>query len=97
MKVKEIINLECWDLWKGFIWQDTYAENIIDIKESDLPKTADDYDWSWCEVPELNPKYSREEIKIVVEFYYEDDEPYYDEPFIRISKWESELWEERNA
>lgn len=97
MKVKEVINLECWDKWKGFIWRDTYYEDIYEIKEEYLPANADEYDWNWYELPEENPADSREEIKIVVEFYEEDAEPYWDEPFIRISKWESELWEEYNS
>ena len=102
MKVKEIINFECWDKWSGLIWRDTYAENIFEIKESDLPKTADEYPWDWYEIPEdwfeeseesLEDK--KEYIKIVVEFYKEDEEPYWDEPFIRISKREIDIYKER--
>ena len=97
MKVKEVIKFEGWTDGSGRSWQDTYAENIIDIAESELPKTADDYDWSWYETPEDNPEDYGRDTKIIVEFYAEDAEPGWDEPLAKISKWESELWKERNA
>jgi predicted nucleotidyltransferase len=97
MKVREIITLECWVYGSGRSWQDTYADNIVEIKESELPKTADEYDWSWYDLPEERPEDSGEDINIIVEFYAEDAEPGYDDPLVKISKRESDLWEDRNA
>ena len=97
MKVKEVIKFEGWTDGSGRKWQDTYAENIIEIKESELPKTADDIDWDWYETPEDNPEDHGRDTKIIVEFYAEDAEPGWDEPIARFSKWESDLWKERNA
>jgi predicted nucleotidyltransferase len=97
MKVKEVIKLEGWIDGSGRSWQDTYAENTIEIKESELPKTANDYDWSWYDLPAEDPEDSGEDTKIIVEFYAEDAEPGYDEPLAKISKWESDLRKERNA
>ena len=95
MKVKEVITFECW-IDEMHIWTDTYAENVYEIEESELPKTADDYDWSWYDFPE-NPKDLIRDIKIVVEFFAGDAMPEHDVPIVRFSKWESELWKERNA
>lgn len=97
MKVKEVIKFEGWIDGSGRSWQDTYAENIIEIKESELPKTADDIDWDWYETPEENPEDYGRDTKIIVEFYAEDAMPEHDEPIARFSKWESDLWKERNA
>jgi len=97
MKVKEVIKFECWIDGSGRKWQDTYAENIIEIAESELPKTADDIDWDWYDLPDENPEDSGEDLKIIVEFYSADDMPEHDEPIAKISKWVSDLWKERNA
>lgn len=96
MKVKEVIRLLGWTHGSGFSWNETFAENIIEIKESELPKTASDYDWSWYDVPEENPEVYGKDTKIVVEFYAFDAHPDFDDPIAKISKWESDLWIERN-
>ena len=93
MKVKEVIKFECW-IDEMRIWTDTYAENVYEIEESDLPKSADEYDWDWYDLPE-NPKDLIRDIKIVVEFFAEDAMPEHDEPIIKFSKWESEIFKER--
>ena len=97
MKVKEVIKFAHWVDGSGYSWEDTYAENVIEIKESELPKTADDYDWDWYDLPDENPEDSGEDLKITVEFYSEDDQPEHDEPLAKISKWVSDLWKERNT
>jgi len=100
MKVKEVIKFECWvDGMR--IWQNTYAENVFEIEESYLPKTADDYDWSWYDLPEdpnyLILVYGGRDIKIIVEFFAGDAMPEHDEPIITFSKWESEIFKEREG
>lgn len=96
MKVKEIIKFYGWIDGSGFSWIDTYSTNVIEIEESELPKTANDYDWSWFYLPEENPEDYGRDIKIIVEFYTEFDIPEYDEPIAKISKWESDLWYEKH-
>ena len=95
MKVKEVIKFAHWVDGSGYSWEDTYAENVIEIKESELPKTADDYDWDWYDLPDENPEDSGEDLKITVEFYSEDDQPEHDEPLAKISKWVSDLYKEK--
>jgi hypothetical protein len=95
MKVKEVIKFAHWVDGSGYSWEDTYAENVIEIKESELPKTADDLDWSWYDLPDENPEDSGEDLKITVEFYSEDDQPEHDEPLAKISKWVSDLYKEK--
>jgi hypothetical protein len=96
MKVKEVIKFEGWIDGSGRSWVDTYAEDIIEIKESELPKNADDLDWSWYDTEENPEDYGRD-TKIVIEYYSEDAHPDYDEPLAKVSKWESEIWAERNS
>lgn len=95
MKVKEVIKFAHWVDGSGYSWEDTYAENVIEIKESELPKTADDLDWSWYDLPDENPEDSGEDLKITVEFYSADDMPEHDEPIAKISKWVSDLYKEK--
>ena len=38
MKVKEVIKFECW-IDEMRIWTDTYAENVYEIEDSELPTT----------------------------------------------------------
>jgi len=97
VKVKEVIKFEGWIDGSGRSWVDTYAEDVVEIEESWLPKNANEYDWSWYETPEENPEDYGRDTKIIVEFYAEDAEPGWDEPIVRFSKWESDLWKERNA
>ena len=95
MKVKEVIKFAFWVDGSGYSWEGTYAENVIEIKESELPKTANDYDWSWYELAEDNPEDSGKDLKIIVEFYSADDMPEHDEPIAKISKWVSDLYKEK--
>jgi hypothetical protein len=99
-KVREVIRIKIWKDGSG--WQtgtQVISDQVIDIKDMGaLPKTADDYDdWSWYDLPDENPEDNGYDTKIIVEFYNEDDEPDWDEPIIRFSKWESELWIEHNT
>lgn len=96
MKVREVIRLLGWTDGSGFSWNETYSDEIIEIKESWLPKNANDLDWSWYDTPENNPEERGVDTKIIVEFYAEDADPDYDEPLAKVSKWESDLWIERN-
>jgi hypothetical protein len=100
MKVREVISLEYWNKWNGFLGKDTYAEDIYEIRsESELPKTADAYSWDWYETEDWYemPYDGGNYIKIIVEFYPENAEPGYDEPIVTITKLESDIWKERNA
>ena len=94
MKVIEVIRFAHWVDGSGYSSIETYADNIIEIKESELPKTADDYDWSWYDLPIENPEDYGVDLKIIIEFYSTDDIPELDEPIAKISKWVSELWYE---
>lgn len=91
MKVKEVIKYYGWSTESGFSLIDTYSSSITDIEE--LPKTADDYDWSWFHVPAENPEDYGRDLKIVVEFYSVD--PPSIKPLVRFSKWHSDLWHEK--
>lgn len=93
MKVKEVIKFECW-IDEIRIWRDTYAENVIEISEAELPKSADEYDWDWYDLPN-NSKDLIRDIKIIVEFFDGDAMPEHDIPLIKFSKWESEIYDER--
>ena len=93
MKVKEVIKFECW-IDEMRIWRDTYAENVIEISEAELPKSADEYDWNWYDLPD-NSKDLIRDIKIIVEFFDGNAMPEHDEPLIKFSKWESEIYDER--
>lgn len=93
MKVKEVIKFECW-IDEIRIWTVTYAENITEIEDSDLPKTADDYAWDWYDLPN-NSKDLIRDIKIIVEIFAENAMPEHDDPIVKFSKWESEIYKER--
>lgn len=97
MIVKEVIKFECW-IDEMRIWQYTFSENIIEIAEEELPKTANEYDWDWYVLPE-NPYHLIRDVKIIVEFYtllfMGDDEPIWNKPIVKFSKWESEIYNER--
>lgn len=94
-KVREVISLRGWVDGSGWSYTETYSDDIVDV--ADVPMKAEEYDWSWYETPEEDPDDNGVDTKIIVEFYDEDAEPGYDEPIVTFSKWESELWEERNA
>lgn len=95
LKVMEIITLKGWVDGSGWNFTQTYSDNIVDVP--DVPMTAEEYDWSWYKTPEENPEDNGYDTKIIAEFYAEDAELGYDEPIVSFSKWESELWKERNT
>jgi len=93
LKVREVITLKGWVDGSGWSYSQVYSDKIIDITEGDLKSI----DWDWYETDSDNPPADGEDTEIIVEFYAEDAEPGYDEPLASYSKWESDLWKERNA
>jgi len=94
MKVKEVIKFAHWINGSGYSHEETYSVNIIEIKESELPKNSNDYDWTWYDLPIEDPENYGVDLQIIVEFYSANDIPDYDEPIAKISKWVSVLWYE---
>lgn len=92
LKVREVITVKGWIDGSGWSYQETHADQIINIGTEQLNQPMD---WSWWETDEVEQT-EGEDTKIIVRYYNPDDDPDEAEPIAEFETWESDLIKERN-